>query len=114
MKNLGYQKRKIIRAPGHLSAEARKWYRLIRSEYGIEDSGGLLILLTLCEAFDRMKSAQKIIASEGGTVKDRFDQVKAHPLCSVERDARNAIYAGLKALNLDLEPLKSIGRPGGS
>jgi len=112
--NFGYQKKKIIRAPGHLSAEARKWYRLIRSEYGIEDSGGLLILLALCEAFDRMKDAQKVIEKEGTSVKDRFGQLRMHPLCSVERDARSAIYAGLKALNLDLEPLKEIGRPGGS
>ena len=114
MKNLKYIKQKKIRAPGHLSVEARTWYRLIRSEYEIEDSGGLLILLSLCEAFDRMRSAQQIIAAEGPTIKDRFDQVKSHPLCSVERDARSAIYHGLKALNLDLEPIKEIGRPGGS
>ena len=114
MKNFKINKQKKIRVPGHLSTEARKWYRSIRSEYGIDDSGGLLILLALCEAFDRMKSAQKIIANEGARVTDRFGQVKSHPLCSVERDARSAVYAGLKNLNLDLEPLKNIGRPGGS
>ena len=73
-----------------------------------------MILLTICEAFDRMKSAQEVIEKEGPTIKDRFQQTKAHPLCSVERDARSAVYAGLKALNLDLEPLKDIGRPEGS
>jgi P27 family predicted phage terminase small subunit len=108
LKNFKINKQKKIRAPGHLSVEARKWYRLIRSEYDIEDSGGLLILQALCEAFDRMRSAQNIIAQEGATVRDRFDQIKAHPLCTVERDSRSAIYHGLKALNLDLEP------PGGN
>jgi P27 family predicted phage terminase small subunit len=103
-----------IRAPAGLSAEARRWWRQLVEEYEIEDSGGRLILLTMFEAFDRMRAAQKIISEEGETVKDRFEQLKAHPMVAVERDSRAAFYAGLRALNLDLEPLKAIGRPGGS
>ena len=46
---------------------------------------------------------------------DRFGQVKSHPLLSVERDSRAQYLAALKALNLDLEPLRDKpGRPGGS
>ena len=103
-----------FRAPGNLSKEARKWWHRLRDDYDISDPGGLLILLTLFEAFDRMRSAQKIIAEQGETLKDRFEQIKAHPMCTIERDSRAAFYAGLKALNLDLEPIKAIGRPGGS
>jgi hypothetical protein len=47
------------------------------------------------------------------TIKDRFDQVKSHPLCAVVRDMRAQVYSGLKQLNLDIEPLKDIGRPPG-
>ena len=104
---------KNIRAPSGLSNESRRWWRKIVNEYGVEDSGGLLILQALCEAFDTMREAQKILKIDGMKVKDRFGQDKIHPLCSVERDARAQVYQGLKALNLDIEPLKAIGRPGG-
>lgn len=61
-----------------------------------------------------MKLAAEQIESDGQTVKDRFDQDKPHPLLSVERDARAAMLAALKQLNLDLEPLRDgPGRPGG-
>lgn len=66
------------------------------------------------EAFDRMRGCQKIIEKDGAKLVDRFDQVKSHPLLAIERDSRAAMLAALKALNLDLEPLRDKpGRPGG-
>jgi hypothetical protein len=41
---------------------------------------------------------------------DRFGAPKPHPLLPIERDSRQAFLAGMKALNLDLEPLRD--RPG--
>ena len=105
---------KNIRAPSGLSKEARRWWRKIVTEYAIEDSGGLLILQALLEAFDTMREAQKILKADGMKVVDRFGQVRSNPLCAVLRDARGQVLAGLKALNLDVEPLKGLGRPGGS
>jgi len=102
-----------IRAPSKLSKEAQRWWRKIVDEYGISDSGGLLILLNLLEAFDRMRSAQAILEDEGTVIVDRFNQRKAHPLCAVERDARSQVFSGLKMLSLDLEPLRDLGRPPG-
>ncbi|WP_224982718.1 phage terminase small subunit P27 family [Geomonas agri] len=102
------------KVPKHLSKEAKAQWKRLLDEYGIEDEAGLLILQTGLEAFDRMRQAQAVIAEEGLTVKDRFDQAKAHPLTTVERDARAAMLAALKALNLDLEPLQDRpGRPVG-
>ncbi len=92
-------------APSHLSAAARAWWRKLAGEYEIEDAGGLLLLQTACEAFDRMKAAQDTVQKEGVTLIDRFGQTKAHPLLVVERDARSAMIMALKSLNLDLEPL---------
>jgi phage terminase small subunit len=64
------------------------------------------------ESFDRMRAAQASIEQDGATAPDRFGQVKAHPLLSVERDARAAMLAALKAMNLDVEPLRDgPGRP---
>lgn len=102
------------RTPAGLSSEAQRWWKRIVSEYEIGDSGGRLVLQTMLEAFDTMRRAQAVLEAEGLNIIDRFGQKKVHPLCAVERDARGQVYAGLKALNLDLEPIKNIGRPGGS
>jgi P27 family predicted phage terminase small subunit len=104
----------MITVPKHLSKEAKALWKRLSEEYSITDEAGLLILQTAMEAYDRMREAQAIIKTEGMQVVDRFDQKKAHPLTTVERDARAAMLAALKALNLDLEPLNDKpGRPAG-
>lgn len=83
-------------------------------EYAIDDHGGLLLLQTACESFDRMREAQAAIKKTGAVYQDRFGQPKSNPACVVERDSRNQMMQALKALNLDLEPLRdSVGRPPG-
>jgi P27 family predicted phage terminase small subunit len=95
--------------PPTLSKEARaRWQELV-AEYGISDAAGLQILHTAMEAFDRMRGAQAQIAKDGQTHLDRFGQMKSHPLLPVERDARAAMLAALKALNLDVEPVHVHG-----
>jgi P27 family predicted phage terminase small subunit len=102
-------------APQHLSKEARNWWRQIRDEYSISDKAGLLLLQTALEAFDRMKAAQSRINTDGEAVEDRFGQIKPHPLLPAERDARAQMLAALKALNLDVQPVKpSVGKPPGT
>ena len=100
----------ITRAPGHLSKEARRIWKEILSEYDINDAAGLRILRVACEAFDRAQAARGTIDRDGMTTVDKFGQVKSHPLLPVERDSRAAFLAGLKHLNLSLEPLRD--RPG--
>jgi len=103
-----------MKPPKTLSAEASRWWKKLTEDYEICDEAGFLLLQTALEAFDRMREAQAVITREGLTVKDRFDQAKAHPLTVVERDSRAQMLAALKALNLDLEPLRDApGRPGG-
>jgi P27 family predicted phage terminase small subunit len=98
--------------PSHLSTEARRFWSELIAEYGIDDPAGVAILTQACEAHDRVTEARKAIAKDGASVVDRFGQPKAHPLLTVERDARAAFLAALKALNLDLEPLRDgPGRP---
>ena len=99
--------------PTALNPEGRRLYRKLAREYGIGDAAGLIILKTACEAFDRMKSCQSAIARDGETVRDRWNQLKPHPLLAAERDARAQFLAGLRALNLDVEPVLPVGRPGG-
>lgn len=103
-----------VRPPAGLSVEAKGRWREVVAEYQIADAAGLQILATYCEAFDRMRGAQRRIKAEGQTFKDRFGQLRSHPLLVVERDARAAMLQALRAMNLDVEPLRDrAGRPGG-
>jgi P27 family predicted phage terminase small subunit len=94
------------KAPYHLSDEAKEIWDDLQDQYWIDDKAGQFLLQTCLEAFDRMRAAQKQIKHEGQTVLDRFDQVKVHPMCSVERDARNQVIAALKALELDISAMR--------
>ena len=103
-----------LQPPKHLSRESKAIWRGLVNEFQLDDVAGQRILQAALEARDRASAARQQIDAEGMTVKDKFDQVKPHPLLSCERDSRAAFLSGLKALNLDLEPLRdSSGRPPG-
>ena len=100
--------------PVHFTSETKRIWQEIIDEYTIDDAAGLRILRVALEAFDRSQAARATIDKDGMTVKDKFGQTKPHPLLPIERDSRAAFLAGLKALNLDLEPLRDRpGRPAG-
>jgi len=89
------------------------WVRLQR-EYGITDGAGLTLLETAVRAYSRMGEAQRILDADGCVTRDKFGQVKSHPATQVERDSRAGLLAALKALNVDVEPVRSApGRPPG-
>ncbi len=101
-------------APKALSREAKGWWKRLVTEYGLDDEAGLLLLQIALESFDRMRSAQAAIDKDGPSVRDRWGQVKPHPLLTTERDSRSGMLAALRAMNLDVEPLRDApGRPGG-
>jgi P27 family predicted phage terminase small subunit len=96
------------RSPQHLTAEARRFWRQVVDEYQLE-AHHLRILETGCEALDRMRQAQALIASEGMTVDGRFGP-KQHPAVAVERDSRIALLRAIRELGLDVEaPAQSRG-----
>lgn len=98
---------------GHLSTEGKRIFKALTDEYEISDVAGLRILRVAIEAFDRAQAARKVVERDGMVQRDRHGQLKAHPAVAIERDARSGFLAGLRALNLDIEPLKGIGRPPG-
>jgi P27 family predicted phage terminase small subunit len=101
--------------PRGLNKEARQLWRRIIDEYQIDDGAGLAILRTACETLTVMREAEKTVKTDGLTVRDKFKQVKGHPLLPMIRDSRAQYLAALKQLNLDLEPLRDRpGRPGGT
>jgi P27 family predicted phage terminase small subunit len=91
-----------ITIPSHLSAAAKSWFREIVTEYAINDRAGLLLLQQAAESWDRVVELRKIIAQDGACTKDRWGQLKAHPLLSAERDARAGFLACVKHLQLDV------------
>lgn len=101
-----------LRTPVHLGPAGTKLYRELTAEYGIADAAGLRLVETAAHCMDRLRAAQAIIADQGTMTTDRYGLPKVHPACNLERDARNGLLAALKALNLDLEPLRDgPGRP---
>ena len=99
--------------PNTLSVEAKLIWCDLQSEYNITDAAGLVILQAVCESYDRMRQAFNTLKAEGLTTEDRYGQAKVHPAALIERDARAAMLSALKQLNLDIEPLKAMGRPPG-
>jgi P27 family predicted phage terminase small subunit len=87
--------------PKHLSRQAKMLFQSIVDEYTIDDSGGLAILATACEAWDRAKQAREAIETDGLILEDRFKQKKLHPAATVERDARSQWMQAIKNLGLD-------------
>lgn len=102
-------------APDHLADAGRKFWLDVVSEYAIGDAAGLALLTTAAECIDRMRAAQVAIVLFGELTPDRYGGVKINPACGLEKDARAGFLAALKALNLDLEPLRDRpGRPAGT
>lgn len=102
----------MLNAPDHLRAAGRAFFLSVASEYSIADAAGSALLARAAECVDRMNAAQAAIAEHGELVPDRYGGVKLNPACALEKDARNGFLAAVRALNLDLEPLRDgPGRP---
>jgi hypothetical protein len=99
------------KAPTTLSEPAAVWWRALVHEYNISDPAGELLLGEALAAWDRTQQAEALINRDGPVPGGRPVQ---HPAVAIARDSRAAFYAGIKSLNLDLEPLRDgPGRPPG-
>ena len=106
-------KSKRPKAPKHLRRDGAELFRDVASEYGISDSAGLALLTTACECLDRMRAAQRAIVEHGELTLDRYGCPKINPAIGLEKDSRAQFILALKALALDIEPLRDrVGRPG--
>ena len=102
----------MLSIPGHLREGGSIFFRQVAEEYAITDAAGLALLARAAECTDRMDAAQKAIGEHGELVPDRYGGVKLNPACNLEKDARSGFLAAMRALNLDLEPLRDgPGRP---
>jgi phage terminase small subunit len=92
-----------------LSTEAQAFFDRVQKEWSIVDGTGTLTLMVACQALDRLRQAQAILAKEGVIATDRFGQPRIHPAAQIEKEARNGLLTALRALNLDLASLDIEG-----
>lgn len=96
--------------PEHLDRQEAELYRQIQSDYGIQDSAGIALLTAACEAAGTARQCREKIAIDGLLT----EAGRAHPLCAVQRDARNSFLACIRQLGLDTEGSGNIGAPVGN
>ena len=96
--------------PATLGQTGGNLWQTIMTEYDIRDSGGREMLRQACEAADRVAEFSAIIKRDGPVVRTKMGP-KDHPLLKHEQAARSFIVRSLGRLGLDVEPVKSIGRP---
>ena len=101
-----------MKAPKHLERATKAWWRALVDEYELEAHHVRLLTLA-AQAWDRAEQARVILAKEGLTYKDRFEQPRARPEVAIERDGRIAFARLLRELALDVEPPRDGPRPPG-
>jgi phage terminase small subunit len=97
-------------APAHLSERTQALWADVVGDWELE-AHQLRILEEALVALDRSEQARELIAEDGPVVKDRFDQLKAHPAVAIERDARIAAARMFRELNLDLDSAEGSRPP---
>jgi len=90
--------------PSHLEEPEQALFRQLIAEYQIDDAASISLLATAMEAHMRMRHARERIALDGEVVKNRFNELRAHPSVAVERDARDAYLRAMRALRLEPKP----------
>ncbi|MEW6771851.1 MAG: P27 family phage terminase small subunit [Bacillota bacterium] len=94
---------KIPKPPGHLSKEAKAWWRKILAEYILEDDG-LIILKTTLENYDLMNTARELLARDGPTITGSTGVPRPHPALTLLKAATSGFYQGCRLLGLNIEP----------
>ena len=92
----------VAKPPRHLPVHEKRLWNKIVSAQRFEDPASLAALAAGMEAHARMRKCREQIDKDGETVRNRFGELRVHPLLTAERDARAAFLGCLKTLRLDL------------
>jgi P27 family predicted phage terminase small subunit len=88
--------------PSHLGGPERQIWAGVFRDFDLSTEMAIAVLTSALEAHQRARECRETILQEGMTVEGRDGQTKPHPLLSVERDARAAWLAAIRALGLEL------------
>ena len=89
-------------APKHLREVEAEMWRAIVGEHRFDDTASLALLRTALESHQRARMCREAVDKDGLTARDRFGNIRPHPLLAAERDARAAFLQAMRSLNLDI------------
>jgi hypothetical protein len=95
-----------------LAAPGRALWDRIMAEVQIDDAGGRELLLQICGTVDLIETLAARVKQDGEVLVTRSG-LKAHPALRDLLAARSFVARGLARLGLNLEPLRTPGRPPG-
>jgi hypothetical protein len=101
-----------ISPPRPLGQQGRALWDRVQREYRLEDVGGIEILAQICGAEDRLEALREQINQDGALLRTR-NGFKANPLLRDETALRAFIVRSIERLGLNVEAVKSPGRPPG-
>lgn len=95
-----------------LSPQATALRNAVLAEYRF-DAVGLALFENALLALTRADKCRAAIDREGETIPDRFGTPKAHPLLPAEVQNRTLFARFVRESGINLEEIKSVGRPAG-
>lgn len=93
--------------PKHLSAESKRTWRRIASEYELTPDAAALLQVAL-ENWDRAQAARELVNLEGLVIDG-----KRHPGTDIEKQAYGLFLRAMRQLGLDIAQPGPVGRPAG-
>ena len=93
---------RLLPPPAHLAASEVILWKSITRDYKFDNDASLELLTVALEARARMRKCREKIDKQGEVVKDKWKQLKPHPLLLHERAARDSFLKAMRLLNLDL------------
>jgi hypothetical protein len=95
-----------------LGKEGQRLWTRIAGAYDLSDEGGRELLTLAGEAIDRAEDMKRAIDKAGLLIPNGSGVLRDNPLIRHEMGARAQAAKMLMRLGLDVEPLRSVGRPG--
>ena len=92
-----------LKPPGHLSSEARRLWTTLHRAYVIDLPASILLLTTLCEAWDAARRCRKALRGQPLTIMDKHGGVRVHPLVVEERQRQDQVARMARMLRIHLE-----------
>lgn len=92
-------------------AAGQSLWDLITAEFDISDAGGVALLEQICHAQDRVVQLGELIAEDGAVIYVK-NVPRSHPALRDEIANRAFITRNLQRLGVNVEAVKSVGRPG--
>lgn len=96
--------------PRTLGQHGLALWKAVQAEYAVEDAGGVELLAQACAALDRAEDCREQIDRDGSVTRTKAG-LRDHPLLKHELANRAFVTRAIGRLGLDVEAVRSVGRP---